>query len=152
MSQQMNLQRDIDFSMFQEGCIELVALGEKFITGKVFLPWQMSRFAEMRDRLQFYLYCYFRELHDRIFQDAPVLPRVSVWQYILHQILWVPERMLNRIWWPKYGPAVEHYMRYYMERMEAALAELSVDQIVSETTVEKQTHVSAQRGHDSLIS
>ncbi|AZR72659.1 hypothetical protein BBF96_04200 [Anoxybacter fermentans] len=103
---------------------ELVTMGEEFIQEGIFKDWKLEKYIQLKDELVYFLYRYFPQIYSKHFTNEPQLPKISIWYYILSRVLWIPEKYLNGIWWPKYGHKIENYMRFYSEKLAEAISEI----------------------------
>lgn len=113
-----------EYASFKEQFQELVKLGEKFRTQKIFYGRKLEKYIKEKDSLTFYIYQNYTELYDKYIGIAPELPKMSMWYYILHHVFWLPEKFFKKVWWEKYGARVEEYMNYYEERLRQAFQEI----------------------------
>ena len=122
--QMMGEQAQKLFPDFLANYREMMKIGEKFVTEKVLRTWQIGQFCRARDGASYFIYRYFPEMYSEIFEEEPLLPHVPLGHHLLHHVLYVPERLFNNYWWPRFGAQVEGYMRYYMERFTLVVERL----------------------------
>ncbi len=109
---------------FKKEYTELIHIGEEFIKKKVFKGHKLEKYNQVKDGLVYYVYHHFPELYDKYFVGEPRLPKISIWYYILNDVLWISDKLLNPIWWPRYGENIVEYMTYYNQKLTQIAEEL----------------------------
>ena len=103
---------------------EMSKKGQNFIEEKVIKDWRLEKYIELKDELTYFIFRNFPELYDNIFENPPQIPKLSGWYYVLNKVLWIPEKLTSKIWWPKYGPEIAKYINYFNENIGKALEEI----------------------------
>lgn len=112
------------FAEFRSEYEEMMATGEGFLQEQVLRTWKMEKFARLKDHCVYYLYRNFPEIYQQVFVNEPVLPALPIWHYLTTHVFFLPEKWVNRFFWPKYGSSITAYLQYYMETLSQVLLEL----------------------------
>ena len=103
---------------------EMSTKGKNFIEEKLIKDWRLEKYIELKDEIIYYIFREFPGTYDKYFENPPQIPKLSGWYFVLSRVLWLPEKLSSKIWWPKFGTPITNYINYFNDNVGKALAEI----------------------------